>query len=316
MKLLLPESRLNYLLAPLANCKICPRNCSVDRLKGEAGVCGGGSGFDISSICLHLGEEPAIIGDKGICNVFFSHCNLSCIYCQNYQISGKHIEKPVSRKQFDKVINSIAKILDSGCKTIGFVSPSHYIPQVKIIIEELRLQGYNPIFVYNTNGYDKVEEIRLLENYINIYLPDYKYSDDNLARKLSKVTDYKQTALQSIKEMYRQKGSTLIVNENGYAENGLIIRHLVLPGYVANSLGFLNDIADISTSIAVSLMAQYFPTPAVKYHESLNRTLSREEYETVKNELEHLGFYKGWVQELESNENYRPDFELDKPFTD
>ncbi len=316
MKLLLPESRLNYLLAPLANCKICPRNCGVDRLNGEIGFCGGGSDFDISSICLHSGEEPAIIGDKGICNVFFSHCNLSCVYCQNYQISDKHIEKPVNRLQLDEVINSIAKLIDSGCKTVGFVSPSHFIPQVKVIIEELKLQGYNSIFVYNTNGHDKGEEIRLLENYINIYLPDYKYSDDNLARKLSKVTDYKQTALLAIKEMYRQKGSTLIVNENGYAENGLIIRHLVLPGYVANSLAVLNDIADISTSIAVSLMAQYFPTPAVKNHESLNRTLSREEYDTVKNELENLGFYKGWVQELESNENYRPDFESDKPFVD
>jgi putative pyruvate formate lyase activating enzyme len=288
----------------------------VDRLNGEIGFCGGGSDFDISSICLHSGEEPAIIGDNGICNVFFSHCNLSCVYCQNYQISDKHIEKPVNRLQLDEVINSIAKLIDSGCKTVGFVSPSHFIPQVKVIIEELKLQGYNSIFVYNTNGHDKGEEIRLLENYINIYLPDYKYSDDNLARKLSKVTDYKQTALLAIKEMYRQKGSTLIVNENGYAENGLIIRHLVLPGYVANSLAVLNDIADISTSIAVSLMAQYFPTPAVKYHESLNRTLSREEYDTVKNELENLGFYKGWVQELESNENYRPDFESDKPFVD
>jgi putative pyruvate formate lyase activating enzyme len=314
VKHLLPESHLNFLLAPLAHCKICPRNCGVDRLKGETGFCGGGSGFDISSICLHLGEEPAIVGDKGICNVFFSHCNLSCIYCQNYQISSKHIEKPVSRKQFYEVINSIAKLLDSGCKAVGFVSPSHFILQVKIIIEELRLHGYNPIFVYNTNGYDKVEEIRLLEKYINIYLPDYKYSDNNLARKLSKVANYKQTALLAIKEMYRQKGTTLIVNENGYAENGLIIRHLVLPGHIENSLGVFRDIADISTSIAVSLMAQYFPTPAMKHHATLNRTLTAEEYETVKNELEYLGFYKGWVQELESNESYRPDFESDKPF--
>ena len=280
-------------------------------------MCGGGAGFEISSICIHSGEEPAIIGNNGICNVFFSHCNLSCIYCQNYQISSKHVEKSGNPTQLLEVIDSISRILDSGCKAVGFVSPTHFIPQVKAIIEELRLQGYNPIFVYNSNGYEKVKEIRLLENYINIYLPDYKYSDNNLARKLSNVPDYEQTALQAIKEMYRQKGSTLIINDDGYAENGLIIRHLVLPGYVANSLGVLNDIADIadiSTSIAVSLMAQYFPTPAVKYHESLNRTLSPEEYETVKNELEKLGFYKGWVQELESNENYRPDFELDKPF--
>ena len=248
--------------------------------------------------------------------MFFSHCNLSCIYCQNYQISSKHVEKSGNPTQLLEVIDSISRILDSGCKAVGFVSPTHFIPQVKIIIEELRLQGYNPIFVYNSNGYEKVKEIRLLENYINIYLPDYKYSDDNLARKLSKVPDYKQTALQAIKEMYRQKGSTLILNDDGYAENGLIIRHLVLPGHIENSLGVLRDIADISTSLAVSLMAQYFPTPAMKHHATLNRTLTAEEYETVKNELEYLGFYKGWVQELESNENYRPDFELGKPFMD
>jgi len=216
--------------------------------------------------------------------------------------------------EFREVIHSIIKILDSGCKAVGFVSPTHFIPQVKAIIEELRMQGCDPIFVYNTNGYDKVEEIRLLENYINIYLPDYKYSDNNLARKLSKVPDYKQTALQAIKEMYRQKGSTLIINEDGYAENGLIIRHLVLPGHIENSLGVLRDIADISTSIAISLMAQYFPTPAMKNHATLNRTLTADEYNIVKNELEYLGFYKGWAQELESNESYRPDFESDKPF--
>ena len=261
----LPETRLGFLLEQLASCKICPRNCGVDRLNGKIGVCGSGPGFEISSICIHTGEEPAIIGNNGICNVFFSHCNLSCIYCQNYQISSKPVEKSGQLTQFYEAIHSITRILDSGCKSVGFVSPTHFIPHVKAIIETLRLQGYNPIFVYNTNGFDSVEEIRLLENYINVYLPDYKYSDNNLARKLSKVSDYKQTALLAIKEMYRQKGSTLITNEDGYAENGLIIRHLVLPGYIENSLVALREIADISTSIAVSLMAQYFPTPAVKY---------------------------------------------------
>jgi putative pyruvate formate lyase activating enzyme len=216
--------------------------------------------------------------------------------------------------QLHEVVDSIIKNLDQGCHAVGFVSPSHYIPHVKAIIESLRLLGYNPVFIYNTNGYDKVEEIRELESYIDIYLPDYKYSDNSLALKFSKVVDYQHVAYSAIKEMYRQKGSTLMINENGYAEKGLIIRHLVLPGNVDNSINVLHHIADISSSIAVSLMAQYWPTPAVMNHPTLGRTLSSEEYETVKAELENLGFYKGWVQDIESSDHYLPDFELDKPF--
>jgi putative pyruvate formate lyase activating enzyme len=216
--------------------------------------------------------------------------------------------------QLHEVVDSIIKNLDQGCHAVGFVSPSHYIPHVKAIIETLRLSGYNPVFVYNTNGYDKVEEIQALESYIDIYLPDYKYSDHNLARKFSKVADYQQSALSAIKEMYRQKGSTLVMNDNGFAEKGLIIRHLVLPGEIENSINVLRNIADISTSLPISLMAQYWPSPTVINHPTLKRTLSPEEYEIVKTELENLGFYKGWVQDIESNDHYLPDFKLDKPF--
>lgn len=214
-----------------------------------------------------------------------------------------------------EVVDSIVKKLDQGCHAVGFVSPSHYIPHVKAIIETLRIMGHNPVFVYNTNGYDKAEEIQSLESYIDIYLPDYKYSDNDLARRFSKVLDYQQSALSAIREMYRQKGSTLVMNENGYAEKGLIIRHLVLPGNIENSIGVLQHIADISNSITVSLMAQYWPTPAVINHPTLKRKLSQEEYETVKAELDKLGFYKGWVQDIESSDHYLPDFEMDKPFS-
>jgi putative pyruvate formate lyase activating enzyme len=214
----------------------------------------------------------------------------------------------------DEVVQTIIQILKEGCHAVGFVSPSHYIPHVKAIVGSLRLHGYYPVFVYNTNGYDKVEELAALEDYIDVYLPDYKYSDNNLARKFSKVADYQQVAYAAIKEMYRQKGSTLVMHENGYVEKGLIIRHLVLPGYIENSLKVLRDISDISTSIAVSLMAQYWPVPLVKHHPELGRILTGLEYETVAAELENLGFYKGWVQELESNTVYRPDFEQDRPF--
>ncbi len=314
VKNFLPAKRLRYLMEPLASCNICPRNCFVDRLNGATGICGSNAGFNISSICIHHGEEPVISGKNGICNVFFSRCNLSCIYCQNYQISCNRGEVNETQMQLHEVVDSIIRYLVQGCHAVGFVSPSHYIPHVKAIIETLRLNGHFPIFVYNTNGYDKVEEIQALENYIDIYLPDYKYSDNDLARKFSKVSDYQNSAFSAIKEMYRQKGSTLVMHENGYAEKGLIIRHLVLPGNIDNSIQALRHIADISTSIAVSLMAQYWPSPAVQKHPTLGRTLSSEEYEIVKTELDNLGFYKGWVQELDSNDYYRPDFEMDKPF--
>lgn len=314
MNTVLPESRLALLLEPLASCSICPRKCNAGRLYGHTGVCGSNSDFNISSICIHHGEEPVISGENGICNVFFSRCNLSCIYCQNYQISCNTGDVNEKEMQLQEVVDTIIKNLDQGCRAVGFVSPSHYIPHVKAIIETLRLMGHSPVFVYNTNGYDNVEEIKALESYIDIYLPDYKYSDNNLAIKFSKVTDYQQSVLSAIKEMYRQKGSTLVMNENGYAEKGLIIRHLVLPGNIDNSLNVLRYIADISASIAVSLMAQYWPTPAVMKHPTLGKALSSEEYDTVKTELDHLGFYKGWIQDIESSDHYLPDFELDKPF--
>ena len=309
-----PEHRLNQILESYNSCSICPRNCKVNRSKGETGICGSDAGFNISSICRHQGEEPAISGEKGICNIFFSRCNLSCIYCQNFQISSNLCDVKIQNMDLDIVTDTVVKFLDQGCHAVGFVSPSHHIPHVKAIVEALRFRGYHPVFVYNTNAYDKVDEIRNLEEYIDIYLPDYKYSDNSLARKFSKVADYQQTAFAAISEMYRQKGSTLVMNENGFAERGMIIRHLVLPGYVANSIQVLNDIAGISTSLTISLMAQYWPTPAVKEHHSLGRKLLETEYEGVKTELEKLGFYKGWVQDLESSDTYRPDFETDMPF--
>lgn len=310
----LSEQKLNELLRPLASCRVCPRNCRVNRLMGEKGVCGSNAAFNISSIVAHHGEEPVISWKNGICNVFFSRCNLSCIYCQNYQISCNRGEVNEREMMLDEVVDSIIEKLNEGCHAVGFVSPSHFIPHVKAIIESLRVSGYNPVFVYNTNAYDHVLEIRELEDYIDIYLPDYKYADNKLALRFSKVGDYREVAMSTIREMYRQKGSTLVMNENGYAERGLIIRHLVLPGNVLNSLAVLNDIAGISASLAVSLMAQYGPVPAVQQHPVLGRVLHADEYEQVKAELENLGFYKGWVQELESSDHYRPDFESDNPF--
>jgi putative pyruvate formate lyase activating enzyme len=214
-----------------------------------------------------------------------------------------------------EILRQIIKILQTGINHVGFVSPSHFIPHVKVIIDSLRALGLNPVFVYNTNAYDHVESIRGLESYIDIYLPDFKYSDAALGRKYSDVKDYPEVALSAISEMLRQKGSELPLDEHGYATGGIIIRQLVLPGHPENSVNVLRTIArELSNEIYISLMSQYYPTYQVNNHQFLGHTLEDIEYSRVTDELEELGFENGWVQEMSSNQDYRPDFESNEPF--
>jgi putative pyruvate formate lyase activating enzyme len=215
----------------------------------------------------------------------------------------------------EQVVAAICDILDQGAEAVGFVTPSHYIPHVKDIIRRLHAEGKTPVTFYNTNGYDTVESLRELEGLIDVYLPDMKYLDPGLARRFSGASDYPEAAKRALKEMYRQKGSTLIVSDEGQGLNGMIIRHLVLPGQVADSLAVLRWIADeLSPDMHLSLMSQYYPTSCLAGHPELSRTISEAEYETVKEELERLGFHRGWVQELTSPDSYRPDFSREKPF--
>ncbi|MDP4209584.1 MAG: radical SAM protein [Bacteroidota bacterium] len=297
----------------LSHCTLCPRECGADRLNGEFGYCNSRAEISVSSICIHKGEEPVISGSKGICNVFFSHCNLQCIYCQNHDISrnsSQHTELPL-----EMVVSRICQMLDQTENIVGFVSPSHFIPQMIAIIQGIRQAGKNPVFVYNTNGYDKVETLQILEGYIDIYLPDFKYRDENIAFAYSQARDYPMAAAAALKEMYRQKGSSLIVNENGIAESGIIVRHLVLPGAVQNSLDVLQFIAEeISPKLQISLMSQYFPTHDVSKHPQLSRTIYKEEYQQIVDAFYDFGFYRGWVQELISHATYRPDFSNEQPF--
>lgn len=302
-------------LEDLRGCRICPRNCNADRFSEKLGYCKADASFSISSVFAHQGEEPVISGDKGICNIFFTNCNLQCIYCQNHQISCNTLDYGANKMKLEEVLLQITRILSTGINHVGFVSPSHFIPQVKAIIHALRALGLNPVFVYNSNGYDTVESIRSLEAYIDIYLPDYKYADQNIGRKFSDVKNYPEVALNALREMYRQKGADLPLNDDGYATKGMIIRHLVLPGHPQNSIQVLRNIAsELSADLHISLMSQYYPTYQVKSHEILGRTLQSKEYERVTDELEYLGFENGWVQEMSSHVNYRPDFEAEKPF--
>jgi putative pyruvate formate lyase activating enzyme len=273
------------------------------------------AGLNVSSVCIHRGEEPVISGSTGICNIFFGGCNLKCIYCQNHQIS-----QPVSGSYIpdvppEVVLGRIEEILRGGISRLGFVSPSHLVPQVKWIIRQLNERGLHPVTVYNTNGYDKQDTLRSLEGMIDIWLPDFKYLSPSLASEYSGAADYPSVALKAIREMYYQKGSVLQTDDEGCAVSGLLIRHLVLPGHAGESIRVLETIADeLSPGVHVSLMSQYHPGYRASGHPEIGRPLSTGEYRRVADAMERLGFRNGYLQEPESSSNYRPDFSRDHPF--
>jgi len=306
-----PSSDINL----LSNCTLCPRECAVNRFRGMDGYCGTDAGLNIASVCIHRGEEPPVSGPRGICNIFFSGCNLRCIYCQNHDISGPCSHQPGRYDEPGILLDRIEEILATGIKAVGFVSPSHVVPQVRLIISGLHERGLRPVTVYNTNSYDKPETLKWLSGLVDIYLPDIKYFTPGISKELSDSEDYPSVALAALKEMYYQKGSTLRLDKDGVAESGILLRHLVLPGLAGESKAVLRMIAsEISTGLNISLMSQYHPVRGTEGHPFLNRPLYDAEYNSVVEEMERLGFRNGWLQDRESNENYLPDFSRDHPF--
>lgn len=304
----------NAALKEFDNCILCPRECRVNRNAGQLGYCGCDAGYNIASVCIHKGEEPPINGKNGICNIFFTGCNLRCSFCQNYQISRRKNALPKNQNLHD-ILQQIIACLDSGIGAVGFVSPTHHVPHVREIISELHKRHYHPVTVYNTNAFDKVSALKELEGLIDVYLPDFKYLDAAVAESYSDAAGYPDIAKEAIKEMYRQKGSSVILNENGQAMTGLIIRHLVLPGQSDDSVKIMHWIAEeLSPSVHVSLMSQYYPTACVSGHPVLGRKITEEEYTRVLKAMDDLGFYRGWIQEYESSVTYRPNFDRSNPF--
>jgi len=267
----------------------------------------------LSAIVIHRGEEPIIGGTKGVCNIFFSGCNLQCIYCQNFQISRRCARNTVMPAS--DAITKITSILDSGVNTVGFVSPSHHVSEMKSLIQVIHQQGFNPRIVYNTNGFDSVKTIQSLDGLVDVYLPDFKYGFNALAFELSGVKNYVEVALRSIKQMYFQKGNSVMLDDQDTAVSGLVIRHLVLPGMVDNSIKVLELIAEeLSPNVSISLMSQYNPIAEVAHHSLLNRTITEQEYQQVVDAFYRLGFSRGWLQQLDSNNCFNPDFSLTDPF--
>jgi putative pyruvate formate lyase activating enzyme len=297
----------------LYSCQLCPHRCGVDR-SVEVGYCNTGAIPLVSSVFQHKGEEPVLSGNLGVCNVFFAHCNLQCVYCQNHQISCNSLSNPLWHKSIDEIVNSIMQILDKGVRILGFVSPSHQVVQMVEILDALHRKGYFPTVVYNTNCYDNVAMLKDLEDVVDVYLPDFKYGSNELGLKYSGVSNYFDVAKLALKEMFRQKGASLIINDDGLAEFGLIVRPLVLPGNIKESLGLLRFLSDeISPRLYISLMSQYYPPNDLSLPKPLDRILNTEEYKEVIDVLDEIGF-RGWAQSIESNSYYKPDFNSNKPF--
>ena len=290
----------------LKECILCPHKCKINRVNGENGRCKAGAKVKIALADLHFFEEPCISGENGSGTVFFTGCNLSCKFCQNYKISQKMHGKEI---EIEELANEFLKLQDRGANNINLVTGVMYIPQIIESIKIAKEKGLKIPIVYNSSGYENPDALRMLDGYIDVYLPDLKYYDDALAKRLSGIDKYYEYATESIKEMYRQVGSPEI-DENGLIKKGLIVRHLILPNNMENSKKVLKWIKDeFDTKILVSVMAQYFPTNKAMEFEEINRKLTQEEYDEIEDFVFELNL-DGYMQDLEENEEqYVPNFE-------
>lgn len=293
-------------LDKLKKCTICPHKCGIDRTK-YIGRCKSTDKVKIALYSTHNFEEPCISREKGSGTIFFSNCNLNCVFCQNYEISqqgrGKEIE-------IEELAEIMLKQQEKGVENINFVTPTSYSIQIKEAIIIAKENGLKIPIVYNTNGYENVETLRELEGLIDIYLPDLKYYYNSLGKKFSKVDNYFEIATNAIKEMYRQVGRP-ILNEKGVMQKGLMVRHLILPNNIENSKRCLKWLKEnFNDKIYISLMAQYFPTYKAKEISEINRKLTPKEYEEIENYLYDLDIENGYIQELgEHEEEYVPKWE-------
>lgn len=313
--------RVEHLETLLERCTVCPRDCLNNRLKNEIAACYSGRLPIVSSYTPHFGEEPALVGTRGAGNIFFGNCNLRCVYCQNYQISQTHKQQLKNEITHERLAGMMLELQMKGCHNINFVSPTHFAPQMARGILLAAEQGLSVPIVYNTNAYDSVEVLRLLDGVVDVYLPDLKYAEDEAGYLYSKVTGYKDAARRAIAEMYRQVGDEL-VTEDGLLKRGLIIRLLVLPNDIAGireSLEWIRD--ELGPRVAISLMAQYYATHQAASNNRyllLSRRISEGEWMRAVNALDELGMQEGWMQEFDGAAYYyRPDFNnSETPFKD
>ena len=299
---------MEKILTNLERCNICPHKCQVNRIKGQVGRCKSGNKVKIALYSIHNFEEPCISGKNGSGTIFFSNCNLNCVFCQNYEISqlgqGKEFE-----------INGLADIMikeqEKGVENINLVTPTSYIIQIAESIKIAKGKGLKIPIVYNTNSYENIESLKLLDGLVDIYLPDLKYYYNKLGKRYSNVENYFEIATNAILEMYRQVGNVQI-DSNGILQKGVVIRHLVLPNHIENSKKVLKWIKEnLDNKVFVSIMAQYFPTYKAKDIEKINRKLTKKEYQEIIEYVDSIGLDNGYVQELgEHEEEYVPKWNI------
>jgi len=300
---------VNFANALLSNCTLCPRNCGVDRTIGKLGYCGMPAEIIAARASLHMWEEPCLVGSTGSGTVFFSGCNLKCVFCQNHDIALGQAGKKISVTRLSEIF---LELQEKGASNINLVTPTHYIPQICLALTEAKVKGLHLPIVYNSGGYEKPESLRLLEGLVDIYLPDFKYISSELSSRYSFAPDYFDYAAKSLAEMYRQTGPC-IFNEAGLLQKGVIVRHLLLPGQAKDSKKVLHYLHDTyGDNIWISIMNQYTPLPHVRNTPELNRPVSSEEYERVINYAIRLGIENAFIQEGETaQESFIPPFNLE-----
>ena len=302
---------LDALKRMMSPCVLCPRQCRIDRVAGEKGFCGLAAEIVISEAMPHHGEEPPLSGTHGAGTVFFSSCNLRCLYCQNHQISRQTTGQVMDPEGLARVM---LRLQELGCHNIDAVTPTPQTPLIMAALSSARHQGLTIPFIYNCGGYEAPETIRMLAGMVEIYHPDMKYGRDDLACQFSGVKDYTVHAVASLREMKAQVGDVLEVVD-GVARRGILIRHLVLPGLTDNSFAVLEMVRQgLSTQVPLSIMSQYTPTAQAQRHPLLGRRLYREEYEKVVNYALELGFEQLFIQQVDER-NLLPDFEKQAPFS-
>lgn len=292
----------------LEQCTLCPHNCKVNRLNGEIGRCKCNDKIKIALASLHKFEEPCISGENGSGTVFFSNCNCNCIFCQNYEIShlGKGYEVSV-----EELANIFIDQQNKGAHNINLVTPTMYVIQIIQVIKIAKENGLNIPIIYNTSSYENVETIKMLNGYIDVYLPDLKYYSNDLCKKYSKVNNYFENASKAIMEMYNQAGAPQF-DENGMIKRGVIIRHLILPNYIQNTKHILKWIKEnMPDDIYVSIMTQYFPAYKALDDDKINRKINKKEYKIVEDYVYSLNLKNGYMQDYiedENEEQYVPEF--------
>jgi len=278
----------------LSPCEVCPRKCGVNRLEGEKGFCRSSEEVIVSSYNAHFGEEPPLSGNFGSGTIFFTNCNLKCIYCQNYPISQLGNGNKVSLSELAKIMLALQ---ERKCHNVNLVTPTHFVPQILKSLKLAIKMGLHIPIVYNTSGYDSVNTLKLLDGVVDIYLPDARYADNEIARKYSSAPNYFEIMKKVLKEMRRQVGD-LVTDKIGVARSGLIVRHLVLPEGLSGTKKIMHFITrEISPHTYISLMAQYFPAYQAGQFPPLSRRINREEYREALHAFREEGLENGWFQE-------------------